>query len=53
MAPPPELDNADIGEDRYRWTVREDFPKDAYDRLIAGKARQTDAKDDGTEDDSD
>ena len=53
LGAPPELDNADIGEDRYRWTVREDFPKDAYDRLIAGKARQTDAKDDGTEDDND
>ena len=53
LGAPPELDNADIGEDRYHWTVREDFPKDAYDRLIAGKARQTDRKDDGTEDDSD
>lgn len=49
---PPEPDSADRGEDRYRWTVRDEFPNDAYDRLIAGKARQTDAKDKGTEDDN-
>ena len=52
LGAPPELDNADIGEDRYRWTVRDDFSKDAYDRLIDGKTRQADARDDGTEDDN-
>jgi len=49
---PPEPDNADAGEDRYRWTVREEFPDDAYARLIAGKSRQTDAQDAGTENDN-
>ena len=53
LDPPPELDNTDTGEDRYSWTIRSEFPKDAYDRLIAGKARQTDARDDGTDDGSD
>lgn len=52
LGAPPELDNVDIGEDRYRWTIREDFRKEAYDRLIAGQARQDDARDDGTEDDN-
>ena len=31
---PPGLDGR--GETRYRWTVREPFPKDAYEELIAG-----------------
>lgn len=34
---PSELDDADIIEKRYRWTVRGEFPKSAYDRLISGK----------------
>ena len=50
---PPELDDADIGEDRYRWTVRDVFPKVAYDRLISGEDRQTNSIDDDTEVDND
>ena len=37
LDPPPGLDDA--GEVRYRWNVREEsFPKEAYDRLISGRA---------------
>ncbi len=49
---PPELDDADNSEVRYRWAVRKEFPKGAYDRLISGRPRQTDAKNDGTPDDA-
>ncbi|MYJ72374.1 MAG: AAA domain-containing protein [Rhodospirillaceae bacterium] len=52
LGAPPELDNTDTGEDRYRWTIRKEFPNDAYARLIAGKARQTEAQDDVAEDDN-
>ena len=34
---PPGLDEADAYEDRYCWTVKGEFPLDAYDRLIEGK----------------
>ena len=34
---PPGLDT-DLGEDRYRWTVRQAFPEDAYDRLVSRTA---------------
>ena len=37
LAPPPSFDD-DAGEDRYRWTVRDPFEGDAYDRLISGAA---------------
>ena len=36
LNPPPGLD--DMGEDRYRWTVQENFEVDAYNRLISGQA---------------
>ena len=36
LNPPPGLDD-DTGEERYRWTVRDDFTDEAYGRLIAGK----------------
>ena len=51
LSVPPDLDNADIGEDRYRWTVRNMFQGIAYDRLISGKAEQTAAIEDDTEED--
>lgn len=35
LNPPPGLDD-EMGEQRYRWTVNEDFPADAYDNLVAG-----------------
>ncbi len=31
---PPGLDDTDAGEDRLRWTVREEFAEGAYNRLI-------------------
>ena len=34
LHPPPRLD--DMGEKRYRWTVRQKFSKEAYDRLVKG-----------------
>ena len=47
---PPDLDRADIGEKRYRWTVLENFSDNAYKRLIAGKPLKTDdTNDDGKE----
>ena len=39
LSPPPGLDD-DTGEDRYRWTVRDDFTDEAYGRLIAGKGEE-------------
>ena len=36
LSPPPGLDD-DTGEERYRWTVRDSFENDAYDRLVSGK----------------
>ena len=39
LSPPPGLDD-DTGEDRYRWTVRDDFTDEAYRRLIAGKGEE-------------
>ena len=38
LSPPPGLDDDDTGEERYRWTVRGDFPEGAYDRLIGQQA---------------
>ena len=35
---PPGLDDTDAGEDRLRWTVREEFAEDAYNPLIPGPA---------------
>ena len=39
LNPPPGLDDTDAGEDRRRWTVRDEFEEGAYDRLIAGQAQ--------------
>ena len=36
LSPPPGLDEADMDE-RFRWTVRDDFATDAYCRLIQGQ----------------
>lgn len=36
LGPPPGLDD-EMGEERYRWTVREDFKDNAYEVLIAGQ----------------
>ena len=36
---PPELDD-DSGDDRYRWTVQDSFPEDAYERLIEPAGRE-------------
>ena len=42
LKPPPGLGG---GERRRRWTVRSDFPDDAYDKLIAGRKEAADAPD--------
>ena len=39
LSPPPGLDD-DTGEDRYRWTVQDDFTDEAYRRLIAGEGEE-------------
>ena len=39
LTPPPGLDDTDVGEDRRRWTVRDEFKKGAYDRLISRRDR--------------
>ena len=36
LSPPPGLGD-DTGEERHRWTVRDSFEDDAYDRLVSGK----------------
>ena len=35
LDPPPDLGD-EAGDDRYRWTIRDPFDDDAYDRLISG-----------------
>lgn len=37
LEPPPGLDD-EMGEERYRWTVRESFRDNAYDILVSGQA---------------
>ena len=37
LEPPPGLDEVDTDE-RHRWTVREKFADDAYDRLVSGRS---------------
>ena len=37
LEPPPGLDEVDTDK-RYRWTVREKFADDAYDRLVSGQS---------------
>ena len=36
LQPPPGLDEADMDE-RFRWTVQDEFAADAYDRLVLGR----------------
>ena len=40
LKPPPGLDDDGTDEERYRWTVRGDFPEGAYDRLIGQQASE-------------
>ncbi len=40
LNPPPGLDDDGTDEERYRWTVRGDFPEGAYDRLIRQQASE-------------
>ena len=42
LAPPPGLDDEDV-EERFRWTVRDDFAADAYRRLISGQSASPEA----------
>jgi len=42
LAPPPGLDEEDV-EERFRWTVRDDFAADAYRRLISGQSTSPEA----------
>lgn len=39
LAPPPGLDGMD--EERYRWTLRDEFAEDAYERLLSGRSGST------------
>ena len=43
LGAPPGLDS-DAGEDRYRWTVREAFPEDAYKMLVDPASRSDDGE---------
>ena len=46
LDPPPGLD--DTGEERYRWTPREEFADDAYERLVSGRSDSiADSNDEG------
>ena len=46
LDPPPGLD--DTGEERYRWTPREEFADDAYERLVSGRSDSiADSEDEG------
>ena len=42
LTPPPGLDEEDV-EERFRWTVRDDFAPDAYRRLISGQSTSPEA----------
>ena len=41
VRPPGLGDDTDAGEDRRRWTVREEFAKGVYDRFKSGRARDS------------
>ena len=41
LSPPPGLDDDGTDEDRHRWTVRDNFPEGAYDRLIGRQASES------------
>lgn len=49
LVAPADVDSAGSNEERYRWTVREEFSEEAYRRLIDVNAPQTDAIVDGPE----
>ena len=40
LSPPPGLDDDGTDEERHRWTVRDNFPEGAYDRLIGRQASE-------------
>ena len=40
LSPPPGLEQDGLDEERYRWTVRAEFPRQAYDRLMAPQAQE-------------
>lgn len=40
LSPPPGLKDEGLDEERYRWTVRTEFPRVAYDRLIALRTQE-------------
>ena len=42
LAPPAGIDEEDV-EERFRWTVRDDFAADAYRRLISGQSGSPEA----------
>ena len=42
LSPPPGLDEEDV-EERFRWTVRDDFASDAYCRLVSGQSASSEA----------
>ena len=41
LSSPPGLEQDGVDEERYRWTVRAEFPRAAYDRLIARSTERT------------
>ena len=41
LNPPPGLDDMKTDEERRRWTIRDEFAEDAYDRLIWGQAHRS------------
>ena len=43
LSPPPGLEDEGLDEERYRWTVRAEFPREAYDRLIAPRTQEDQA----------
>ena len=43
LSAPPGLEQDGLDEDRYRWTIRAEFPREAYDRLIAPQTQEDEA----------
>ena len=43
LSPPPGLEQDGLDEERYRWTVRDEFPQEAYDLLIAPRTQEGEA----------
>ena len=42
LSPPPGIES-DMGEDRYRWTVRETFDQDSYKKLVGTNSQSEDS----------